>query len=77
MNVWMLVAEGDIADINGVFSSREKAKEALMFNYERCKNIWKNFQMEYSDEWWETWGFDIEGEGHFGILLEEHELDVY
>lgn len=77
MNVWMLVFEGDCADCNGVYSSKEKAREALLFNYERCKNIWKDFRQEVSDEWWETWSFEIEGHGRFGVFIEEHELDVY
>ena len=76
MNVWMLVFEGDCADCNGVYSSKEKAREALLSHYERCKDIWKDFRPEDSAENWETWGFEIEGYGRFGVLIEEHELDA-
>lgn len=76
MKVWMLVFEGDCADYNGVYSSKEKAREALMLHYEGCKDTWKDFRQEDSDELWETWGFRIEGYGCFGVLIEEHELDA-
>lgn len=75
--VWMLTFEGDCSDCNGVFSTREKAKAALMSHYERCKDIWSLFSQEVEEDTWETWSFKLpNNENLTGVLICECEIDM-
>ena len=44
-SVWVLEFDHLCTDCNGVFSTKEKATEALYFHKNRCEDIWLGFVM--------------------------------
>lgn len=74
--VWVLTFDGDNGDLNGVFSSRERARETLMEHYERCKEVWKDFRLEDTDDFGEIWGYDVGADTRWGATIEQHCIDA-
>ena len=48
-SVWLLEFDNLCADCNGVFSTKQKAIEALYSHKDRCKDIWLGFVRIHSD----------------------------
>lgn len=74
--VWVLEFSGYCTDCNGVFSTREKARAALLSHYERCKDIWNNFTQEKLEDDWELWTFVLPSGRNETALIGEYEIDL-
>ena len=79
MKVWVLTFENvNFWDCNGVYSTKEKAIEALNRHYERCSDIWSNFDVDSEEETWISYCFYCQGcDGLIGVLIEEVEVDSF
>lgn len=60
-SVWVLEFDDLCADCNGVFSTEEKAIEALYIHKDRCEDIWLDFTMVDSDANCNLYRFTVNG----------------
>lgn len=73
--VWVLEFTGDCCDCNGVYSTKEKAKAALLSHYTRCSDIWENFVcVDNEHDNYELYEFEI-GEDLFSASISLYEID--
>ena len=80
MKVWTVIFdEVDFADLNGVFSTKEKAIKAVFAHAERCSDVWSNVRIVEDDEDWVLISFDYD-DGEYQSIEEDvcltcHTLD--
>ena len=60
-SVWLLEFDDLCADCNGVFSTKEKATEALYIHKDRCDDIWLDFKMVDSEADCDLYRFTVSG----------------
>lgn len=58
-SVWVLEFDDLCADCNGVFSTKEKATEALYIHKDRCEDIWLGFVRIHSDVNFDLYRFTV------------------
>lgn len=55
MGVWTLTFSNDMADLSGVYSTKEKAIEAATHHFNELKDYIKDLYKEYEESWGCRW----------------------
>ena len=68
--VWVAEFENECADLNAVFSTKEKAEKYNLENAKRMSEVWKNFGEIRRQDQFTCYEFYISGVVHWAAAIE-------